>query len=186
MGVAVGRALAFGAILLGFAGTVALAQPPAPVGRVDESAASERAKLQAQLQVLIDRINAQLAEPSPRPPGGSPRPKLDLDPTRAIDALRLATNLFRDGDFDAALRAFRFIQPLQLPPEDRLFARYMTASCLRRLNRLSDAAVIYREVAASPDDEFLAGCAVSQLALIRSQQDLEAQLEQLRARTKGR
>jgi hypothetical protein len=181
MGVAIGRALAFGAILLGFAGTVAVAQPPGK----DESPASERAKLQAQLQVLIDRLNAQLAEPSPRP-GGVPRPKFDLDPTKAIDTLRLATNLFRDGDYDAALRAFRFIQPLQLPPEDRPFAKYMTACCLRRLNRLSDAAVIYREVAAMPEDEFLAGCAVSQLALIRSQQDLEAQLEQLRARAKGR
>jgi hypothetical protein len=62
----------------------------------------------------------------------------------------------------------------------------MTACCLRRLNRLSEAAVIYREVAEMTEDEFVASCAVSQLALIRTQQELEAQLEQLRSRTKGR
>lgn len=154
---------------------------------LDESGSSERARLQGQLDELLKRLNSQPPAGGTRPPT-IPPPKTKFDPTdtRPIDTLRLAMNLFRDNDFDAALRAFRFIQPAQLPPEDRPFVQFMIASCLRRLNRLSEAAVVYREVAQSPDDEFIASSAVSQLALIRTQQELEAQLEQLRIRMKGR
>ena len=68
-----------------------------------------------------------------------------------------------------------------LPPEDRPFVQYMTACCLRKMNKRSEAAVILRDVAANTEDEFIAKCAVSQLGLIRSTQELEAQLETLRA-----
>ena len=68
--------------------------------------------------------------------------------------------------------------------EDRAFVRYMLACSLRRLGKTSEAEVIYREVANSPDDEFLANCAIWQLSLIRSEQELQLQLEQLRSRAK--
>jgi thioredoxin-like negative regulator of GroEL len=94
----------------------------------------------------------------------------------------MAENLFRAGDIDAAHRAFRLIDQTLLSREDRAFVNYMIACCLRRMNRRSEAAVIYRSVAEAREDEFIAGCAVSQLTLIRTAQELEAQLEQLRAR----
>jgi hypothetical protein len=93
-------------------------------------------------------------------------------------------NYFRDKDFEAALTVARQIDPAALGREDRAFAQYLTGCCLRRLNRRSEAAVVFREVAAAKDDEFLVECAVWQLSLLRSSAEIEAQLEQLRVRAK--
>jgi hypothetical protein len=156
---------------------------------LDETPSTDRARLQGQLDELLKRLNSQPPRGSdPRSPSVPQPPKTKFDPTdtRPIDNLRLAMNLFRDEDFDAAYRAFSYIQPSQLPPEDRPFVRYMTASCLRRLNRLSEAAVIYREVAEMTEDEFIASSAISQLTLMRTVEELEAQLGQIRARMKDR
>ncbi|MDB5312196.1 MAG: hypothetical protein JWO38_6398 [Gemmataceae bacterium] len=149
------------------------------------AAAAERAVLRAQLAELLKRINERPPPvvPSPKPP--SPRTKFDL-PERPLDTLRVAENLFREGDVDGALRAFRLIDPTQLPREDRAFVQYMTACCLRKMNKRAEAAVVYREVADAKEDEFIAECAIWQLSLIRSTQELEAQLEQLRSRPKSR
>lgn len=161
-----------------------------PVASPPTSTSADRARLLGQLDELLKRLNSQPpgGMPSSRPPITPPTPKtkFEFGDGQPIDTLRMAMNLFRDGDFDAALRAFRLIQPTQLPPEDRRFVQYMTASSLRRLGRLSEAAVLYREVAESTEDEFLATSAVTQLNLMRNAQELEAQLEQLRARPKGR
>jgi hypothetical protein len=147
-------------------------------------AAAERAVLQSQLRELLKRINERPA-PAPYPKGPAAKSPFVLpEGTRPLDTLRLAENLFKEGEIDAALRAFRLIDAATLPREDRPFVQYMTATCLRRLNRRSEAAVILREVAGNEDDEFIAKCAVSQLNLIRSTQELEAQLEQLRSRSK--
>jgi hypothetical protein len=160
-----------------------------------ESASAERLRLMIQLQELIRRLNERPAgsgidRPLPigKPPvGPSPRPKFEFPETgKPIDGLRVAMNLFRDNDFNSALRAFRLIDTTSMSREDRAFVQYMTASCLRRLNRNSEAAVIYREVADARDDEFITECAVAQLSMIRSAQELETQLEQLRSRQKGR
>ncbi|MBX9624878.1 MAG: hypothetical protein K2X82_13820 [Gemmataceae bacterium] len=147
--------------------------------------ATERAVLQAQLLDLLKRLNER---PAPAPaPKASPPPRFEVpDRVRPSDAVRMAENLFRDGDFDACLRVLRLTDRAQLGRDDRAFADYLTATCLRKLNKRAEAAAIYREVADARDDPFLAECAVSQLALMRSAEELEAQLEQLRGRPKTR
>lgn len=152
------------------------------------ASSTERAVLRAQLMELLKRLNERPAVPGPgsRPPVGSPKKFPIESGMRAVDSVRMAENLFRDGDYDAALRAFRLIDRSLLGHEDRAFVQYMTACCLRKMNKRSEAAVIYREVAEAREDEFISECAISQLALIRSTQELEAQLEQLRSRPKSR
>jgi len=196
----------------GFVVTTAQAQPardPAPPkpltndlsgprANVPESSSTERAKLMSQLQELLQQINARRPLPSTeRPPigpkgrptsvGPTPPSKFDVPGNlKPTDGLRIGTNLFRDNDFDGALRTFKLIDTFNMAKEDRAFVQYMTASCLRRLNRPADAAAILRDVAEAKDDEFLAECALSQLSLIRSGQELEAQIEQLRSRPKSK
>lgn len=153
-----------------------------------DSVSAERAELNAQLKLLLKRLNdappgATVGRPTPPPP----RPKFDVPAAGGIlDGVRLAQNLFRDDEIDAALRAFRLIDTSQLTREDRAFVQYMTATCLRKLNKPAEAAAVYREVADAKDDEYIADCAVWQLSLLRSTQELEDQLEQLRAKSKNR
>ena len=215
------RGLAFGLLLLPLVGPGATAQPPdpflpsppvlpdAPVTpeklkadiaalaaarklALEDGAGVERARLQAELQAILKRINSIPTGPVPgsvRPSVPTPSPKSKAEPidtSKPVDTLRLAMNLFRDNDYEAALRAFHLLDPGQLAREDRAFVRYMTACCLRQLGRIAEATAIFTEVANSTDDEFVAGCAVWQLSLLRSGQELEAQLEQLRARAKSR
>lgn len=157
----------------------------------DDSLTQERQKLRADLMAALKRLEAA-QQPPPRPVTPVPLPahknKTDWpEGTKPIDALRRAMNLFRDNDFDAALTVFgQLLQdPGQLPREDRVFARYLAASCLRRLGRIGEAQVAYREAAElAEQDEFFAEAATVQLSLIRSGQELEAQLAQLRARPK--
>jgi hypothetical protein len=212
------RRLASGLLLVPLAGLAAVAQPvppdwrpttlpplnPADADRLkaesetlakerkaaESAAGSDRARLAAQLTALLKRIDS-LPDPSLPPPRSHESPKtkfVDPDPGKAVDGLRLAMNLFRDGDFRAAYQAFRNLDPLTR--DDRSFVRYMAACCLRRMGRTSEAEVIYREIAngqaTGQEDEFIAGCAVSQLSILRTNQELEAQLAQLRSRPKGR
>jgi hypothetical protein len=170
----------------------ALAQPPGVPGAPEKATdtAAERAKLQAELLLLLKKLSASPG-PAPYTPGpmSPPGPKPKVEPgvgAKGPDPIREAMNLFRDNDFEAARRTFQLIDPVALPKEDRAFVRYMLACCLRRQGKPAEAEVIYREVANSGDDEFLASCAVWQLSLIRSEQELQTQLEQLRARAKSK
>ena len=95
-------------------------------------------------------------------------------------------NYFRDNDFEGARRTFQLIDPTLLDPADRAFVAYMLASSLRRQNRIAEAEDKYRDVANSPDDEFLANCAIWQLSLIKADQELQLQLGQLRSRAKSK
>jgi hypothetical protein len=180
------------AVLTPFLGAGAGAQPPI-VGKgakeTDElSTSAERAKLQAELLLLLKRVSASAPSVSPPmsvPP--APKPKDDATSRKSVDAIREGMNLFRDNDFEGARRVFQLIDPTGLSREDRAFVRYMLASSLRRQNRLVEAEVIYREVGNNPDDdEFLATLALWQISLIRTEQDLQLQLEQLRARAKSK
>ena len=164
--------------------------PPPPAGTD-----GERALLRAKLLELVKKLEQKKPAPPAASPGhGSgktpappPRAKVDLpDGLKPIDAVRLAQNYYRAEEIDAALKAFRLIDVTALSREDRAFVQYMSACCLRRLGKLPEAAVLYREVADAKEDEFLTECAVWQLQTLRSTQELEAQLEQLRARRKGR
>jgi hypothetical protein len=101
-----------------------------------------------------------------------------------VDEIQAAMNRFRDNDIETAKRTFQLIDPTTLSNEDRAFVRYMLACCHRRLGNISEAETLYREVANSPDDEFFANCAIWQLSLLRSEKELQTQLEQLRSRLK--
>jgi hypothetical protein len=151
-------------------------------GSLDQNA--KRQELQNELLSTLKKLGNRIP-PSPVVP--PPKPKWDYPPPssgKSIDQLREGMNLFRDNYFEAAQRTFYAIEPSTLQPEDRAFAKYMLASSLRRLKKMPEAIAYYQEVANTPDDEFLSNCAISQLALIRSNQELEAQLEQLRSRAK--
>ena len=181
--------------MLGIAtiGAWASAEPPAlPAPRKlgepasEDPASAERAKLQSQLSDLLKRLDQQ-------PPLGPVTNLNKLPPSKkiesfdgSVDPLRVATNLFRDNDFEAAQRAFKFVNPASLGREDRVFAQYMTACSLRRLKKHGEAAAIYREIADAREDEFIADMALWQLSLHRSSQELEAQIEQLRSHAKTR
>jgi hypothetical protein len=153
---------------------------------VETGTSATRAALRDELRALIKALNERpdpLPPPRPSGPGGTTGPKVEPG-GKPVDELRYAMNLFRDNDIEAAVAVFQRIDPRSLLAEDRAFVRYMTACCLRKLNRVTEAEVIYREVADSKEDEFVAGCAVWQLSLIRSQRELQTQLEVLRARAK--
>jgi hypothetical protein len=181
------RRAVFAGVLLPALAVVAPAQPPAPkLLPPEESATAERDRLRAEVLLLLKKLSAAPpTAPAPTPVTPSPKKADPTDPAR-VDAIREGTNLFRDNNFEAARRVFQLIDPSVLSREDRAFVRYMLACSLRRLGRTSEAEVIYREVANSGDDEFLASCAVWQLSLIRSEQELQVQLEQLRSRAKSK
>jgi tetratricopeptide (TPR) repeat protein len=201
MGGVGGRNVAFGLVLAGLLAAGSSAQQPLPLPapkagdppppkvvpdppRSAESVSAERARLQGQLQQLLKLMEerAKSAPPAARPPVGRPVP---TPAGQAVDAVRAAMNYFRDKDYDAALIVAKGIDPATLGREDRAFAQYLTGSCLLKLGRRTEAAAVFREVANARDDEFLAECAVWQLQLLRSRAEIEAQIEQLRGRSKG-
>ncbi|VTR96380.1 abc transporter substrate-binding protein : [Gemmata massiliana] len=200
------RVLVLGAFLVPCVAAGVTAQPPSSATEklksdtsalagertAAESTTTERAKLQADLRRLIDRLEKTPPGPgvvSPTSPPVSPPKTKDKDPGAggaSVDKLRAAMNLVLNNEIDAALNAFRQIDLQSLSAEDRSFARFMTASCLRRQGRMAEALPIYREVGDSGEDAFIASSAVSQVALIRTGEELQAQLTQLRARPKSR
>jgi hypothetical protein len=156
----------------------------------DKASADERARLRSRLLELVEQLKAQRAAPPAALAKGkeaapSPKPKFDLPAGNSIDAVRLATNLYRADEVPSALSAFRAIETEKLSREDRAFVQYMTACCLRKLGKLTDATVIYRELANAKDDPLVSEYAVWQLNTLSSMQELETQLEQLRTRRKA-
>ena len=169
------------------AGTAALAADR--VAAEPTSASDQRAKLQSDLLRLLERIDRLPQQPTgpmvtPNPP--VPTPKKDEGGVAPVDRLRAATNLARDNQTEAALSAFRMLDLQRLSPDDRAFARYMEAACLRRLGMTTEALPIYREVSNAGDDPFLASAAFSQVGLLRESDGLKTQLAELRARPKNR
>lgn len=149
------------------------------------SLATEKAMLRGQLLELVKQIGER--KKTPTAAHQEDHPKFEIkESDRPLDSLRQAQNLYRTNDFQAALITFKKFDPAALNREDRPFVQYMTASCLRRLGKLSDAAALYREVADAKEDEFLAECAKWQLSSIHWMQELEAQLEELRSRRKSK
>jgi hypothetical protein len=150
-------------------------------GKVGKEMYSERSRLQQELRELLQRIESR-PPTHPRPKGSeSPAKKFEIGlGDKPLDLLRSATNLFKDGDVDAALRTLRMIDTSVLSREDRAYVKYMTATCLRRTGRTSEAATLYREVAENREDDFLAECAIWQLSLLRSTQEFQGYLDRLR------
>jgi hypothetical protein len=159
----------------------------------DSSDAAERMKLRLELLKKIEQLGnrptapEKAPPPTPVPPKGTkpdPKPVESLDGVVPLDTLRQAQNLFKAGQYEAAYRAIGLQKADTLSPDDHVFAQYLSACCLRRMGRLPEAAAAYREIADGKQDEFITECSLWQLAAIRSTQDLEGQLEQLRSKRK--
>lgn len=211
------RRLAFSILLVPFAALLAEAQipsivpinpipskdlPPQPIPLpggsspkalpgvliADDELSAQRARLQAQLQQLMNLLENRPMPSTviPAQPPRNTKPILPMTDGRPVDGIREGMNFFRDNDFNSALFAFKSLDVNSLASrEDRAFVQYMKACCFRRLNRMNDSVNLFREVADAHDDEFLAECAIWQLTMIRQAQDLQIQIDQLRARLKS-
>lgn len=160
-------------------------------------AASDRADLLKKLDDLVDKIEQQKKAPKPATPPKPANPNDHPDPHatppgkpllpeggKPIDLVRAAGNLYKAGDPEGAFETLKVIDTNQLPKEDRAFADYVRAACLRKLGRTNDALKLYRAIADAKDDPFLAESAVVQITAIQSARELETQLEQLKSRRK--
>lgn len=100
---------------------------------------------------------------------------------KPLAPLELGQTLFRGGNYEAALAAFRLVETESLSREDRLLLQYLQATCLRKLGRQDDATMLLREIANSRTNAFAAECAQWQLSNLRWQQEMQRRLEQIRA-----
>lgn len=156
---------------------------------VADPTGGDRVKMRAQLLEMIrllgEKKNPEIVPVKPKELPEVPKTKFELPENGAIDTLRMAQNLYKAGDLEAARLAFKQLEE-KAGTEDRHFVQYMLASCLRKQGKSSEAAVLYREVAEAKDDAFLKESALWQLSMLKSSQELESQLEQLRSRKKTR
>ncbi|MEO2088725.1 MAG: hypothetical protein ABGY75_04390 [Gemmataceae bacterium] len=150
--------------------------------------ADERSRLRGQLNDLLKKLD----QPKSKPTTGKEKPhapssKVPLpEGGKPIDTMRFGINAYKVGDVRGALETFRLIDLSRLSGEDRAFAQYLTACCLRQTGKVAEATAIFREILDEKADPLLTECALTQLGLIRSTRDLDAQLEQFRARRKGK
>ncbi len=161
----------------------------------------EKDRLRLRMTELLTGVNARYLErrsPPPTEPAG-PAPAPAREPgtreetvtaaqpalPRPADPLLLALTLFRAADFSGALQTFQQLDPESLGRDDRVLVQYMTACCLRKLNKRDEAAALYREVANAREDETLTECALWHLDSLNWRRDLEKQLEEIRQRRKS-
>jgi len=175
------------------------ARPPVPARPATEHApvpnpATEPPAVASPEMNKLPRRPAPSFDNEPKPV--NPRPPLpEIPPTakdagkpsladleKPLDPMGLAQALFQTGDYESALATYRLLDLTSLGKVDRPAAQYMMATCLRKLGKLDEAAVLYREVVNAKEDEALAECAQWQLSAFRWRHDLEGQLEQLRQR----
>jgi len=162
----------------------------------DAGNAAERMTLRATLLKKIQELGDKksplpsliLVPPKPVLPLIGVKPETKWPPAvggaTSLDPLRESQNLYLAGQTDAAFRALQFLmqQPDTLSPHDRAFAQYLSACCQRRMGKLPEAAALFREIADAKPDVVLTESALSQLSLIRSAQEFEMRMEELRAR----
>jgi hypothetical protein len=136
--------------------------------------ASERAKLRERLIELIDKLkSSSRSGSSPKAQSQSADPISDMRP---IDRLKQAENLYRAGEVRSAQKVLQSIEPASLAGKQGILVRYLLASCHRRLGEYDQARIIYRDIAASKEDAFLAECAAWQLQAIRSREEIATQV----------
>lgn len=123
------------------------------------------------------------SQPRPTPTNATAASTPEIQPG---DPLLVARSLFRAGDYGATLETYRQIDQNGLTPDERVLVQYMSACCLRKLGRLDEAAVLYREVANAHEDEVLTDCALWHLSAINWRRDMEKELEDLRQRRLAR
>jgi hypothetical protein len=153
------------------------------------SVADEMARIQLRLRVqeLLRKLGDKSVPVKPttpvRPPEptragpGTPPPPLTETMT---DPVALAQAQFRAGQFDAALKSLQAVDSSTLSRKDQVWVRYLTACCLRRQGKLSDAATIYREIAASREDSFLTDSAVWHLNFLNWRDEMQKSIDALR------
>jgi tetratricopeptide (TPR) repeat protein len=135
---------------------------------------SERAKLKERLIELIEKLKSSGRPASAGPPSSS-RPTEPATDAKPVDRLKQAENLYRAGEIRLAQRVLQSIDAAGLSSKQAGLVRYLRASCHRRLGEYDQARQLYREIAASKDDTFLADCATWQLQAIRTREEIAAQ-----------
>jgi tetratricopeptide (TPR) repeat protein len=108
-----------------------------------------------------------------------------VDSSGALNPLALANVLYKAGNYDQALKAYRMISLTGQRADERAPIQYLIASCLRKMGKTDDAMAQYREVANVRGDDQLAACAQWQLGQMRWRSEYEAQLRDLQARRKA-
>ncbi len=158
--------------------------------------ADERDRLRNKLDELLEQLKEQKKSVKPSSPPTKPHDPHDPHPPtpikpvvipeggKPIDLVRAAGNLYKAGDLEGAFGIVKVLDAGQLPKEDKAFAEYIRAACLRKQGKLTDALTVYKAIADAKDDPFLAECAVVQITAMKSTLELEAQLEQLKSRRK--
>jgi hypothetical protein len=119
-----------------------------------------------------------------RPPAEKPPPQDEADAAKPLDPGALAHALFRAGNYEQALKAYRLINLTGMKAEERSPVEYLMATCLRKLGRTDDAVALYRLVAQSRDEQ-VAACAQWQLVNIRWTVEMQGQLKDVRERRKA-
>ena len=120
----------------------------------DSSSAAERRALRKRIEDLIEKMGKKSSAPpkgpEPRIPSDPPKERRDPPAGRgeikANDPVARAVTLYRAEQYDAAYQAFKIIDLGGLGREDRAFVQYMTGCCLRRVDKLSEAAAVFRDV----------------------------------------
>jgi tetratricopeptide (TPR) repeat protein len=173
---------------------------PANAGQENQ----EIVKLRQHLADLMKRVQSKPETPKapaaePRPPQMpelNPRPGTEkvpaADPVETAqetlappDPAGLAHALFRTGNSEQALKAYRLIKLNGMEPQERLPLQYLMAACLRKLGKTEEASAMFREIANTRGDEQVAACAQWQLSIIRWKNEYKTQLQQIRERTKA-
>jgi tetratricopeptide (TPR) repeat protein len=126
-------------------------------------------------------------EPAPKPipnPGQTDQ-QPPTDPDTPLNPLALAHVLYKSGNYEQALKAYRMVNLTGVGAEERAPVQYLMAVCLRKLGKMEQATAGFREVVNMSGDEHLAACAQWQLVHLRSLSELNAQLKDLRERRKA-
>jgi hypothetical protein len=146
---------------------------------------TSRLKLRLRVVELLREMNKTPSKAGPAPVVPPPSvepirpPRVELTPTVG-DPLELAQTRFRARQYQEALTALEAIDRSELTRRDQVWVQYLTACCLRHLGKLSEAAALYREVAASRDDPFLTDSAVWQLSFLRWREETQSAINELR------
>jgi hypothetical protein len=133
------------------------------------------------------------AAPATRPAQPTPPAQSAKTPDRAaktltdapVDPLALARSLFQVGDTAAALTKYRKLEREEQKTEDRITIQYMMACCLRKLGKIEEASVLYREVGNSGGNEVLVENAQWYLKAMKERRELESQFDEIHQRRKA-
>jgi tetratricopeptide (TPR) repeat protein len=152
--------------------------PPAPA-RSSSQAGSNQAPVGV---VPSPAVGAKTAAKAAKEPSNKQGPAAASDVGQPAARLALAHALFEAGNYEQALEAFRSISLTGMKVDERAPLQYLTATCLRKLGKIDEAAALYREVANLRGDEQVAACAQWQLSLLRWQAELASRLRDVRQR----